>query len=421
MPEGSIEKKYFVPGLMLKLMGAIGVGVIYKFYYGVGDTLTYFNAGLGLGEVFWQSPYLYFKGLFADFETFQALFPEITERRWYLSIDSTLPIGKIASVFYLLCFGSYFSVAMMFAVLSYTGVWALFKTFLWLYPKLSKEMAIACLFIPSVFFWGSGILKDSMTIAAVGWIVYGTYQIFVRRRQLIFSVVMILFWGKLLALAKLYILVALLPPLLLWIVMLSRRSIQNPVRRFLTGPFLLIIVAFILMATANSLAQKLQEVAINNIVEYAVTAAKWNASGYGIGSASSYEIDISSLNPSDPASVLALLPETVMLTLYRPFIWEANKAVILLAALENLVFLFFTIRLFIKRNPLRVLKSFLSDPNLIFFMIFTVGFSFAMGLSSGVFGALVRYKIPMLPFFVTTLFVLYDSTSSQSKLNPDRV
>lgn len=414
MPEGSIEKKYFVPGLMVKLLGAIGIGVLYKFYYGFGDTLTYYNAGLALAEVFWQNPLLYFRGLFAEHETFQGLLPKIASEQWYLAIDSTLPISKICSVFYLLSFGSYFSMAMMFAVLSYTGVWALFKLFIWLYPHLSKEMAIACLFIPSVFFWGSGILKDSMTIAAVGWIIYSTYQIFVRKKQFIFSLLMILFWGNLLAIAKLYILAALLPPLLLWIVLLSRERIQNPIRKFLTGPFLLLIAALILIATANSIAQKLQEVAINNIIEYAITAAKWNATGYSNSSSSAYEIDISELDPSNPATLLSILPETVILTLYRPFIWEANKAVILLAAVENLVFLFFSIRLFLKRNPFRVFRSILNDPNLIFFFAFTIGFSFAMGLSSGVFGALVRYKIPMLPLFVATLFILYDSSRPTS-------
>jgi len=38
-------KHYFFPALLLKMMGAIGVGLIYQFYYGGGDTFSYYTHG----------------------------------------------------------------------------------------------------------------------------------------------------------------------------------------------------------------------------------------------------------------------------------------------------------------------------------------------------------------------------------------
>ncbi|NNF02533.1 MAG: hypothetical protein HKN22_07590 [Bacteroidia bacterium] len=40
-----------------------------------------------------------------------------------------------------------------------------------------------------------------------------------------------------------------------------------------------------------------------------------------------------------------------------------------------------------------------------FCIIFSLFFAFSVGLSTSNFGSLVRYKIPLLPFFVAALFI----------------
>ena len=51
-------------------------------------------------------------------------------------------------------------------------------------------------------------------------------------------------------------------------------------------------------------------------------------------------------------------------------------------------------------RPLKILKFVRDDPFLIFCVLFTLILGFGIGLSTSNFGALVRYKIPFLPFFV---------------------
>ena len=48
------------------------------------------------------------------------------------------------------------------------------------------------------------------------------------------------------------------------------------------------------------------------------------------------------------------------------------------------------------------------DPMLIFAFSFIIIFGFGVGLASANFGALVRYKIPLLPLFVAGLIVLFE-------------
>ncbi len=37
-----LTKKYFIPALSVKFLGAISLGLIYQFYYGGGDTFNYY-------------------------------------------------------------------------------------------------------------------------------------------------------------------------------------------------------------------------------------------------------------------------------------------------------------------------------------------------------------------------------------------
>src|SRR4051812_30110898 len=56
--------KYYVPGLLLKMVGAIALGLVYFFYYKGGDTVNYFNTATTYIDVFFENPdnffYLYF-------------------------------------------------------------------------------------------------------------------------------------------------------------------------------------------------------------------------------------------------------------------------------------------------------------------------------------------------------------------------
>ncbi|HWJ25374.1 MAG TPA: hypothetical protein VNS32_02470, partial [Flavisolibacter sp.] len=103
--------------------------------------------------------------------------------------------------------------------------------------------------------------------------------------------------------------------------------------------------------------------------------------------------------------MLAKFPQGVVVTLFRPFLWEAKKVIVALSALESLAFLYLTLRL-IFRNGKNVLKWTSKDPNLFFFLTFSLIFAFAVGVSSYNFGALSRYKIPCMPFYAAYLFVL---------------
>ena len=44
---------------------------------------------------------------------------------------------------------------------------------------------------------------------------------------------------------------------------------------------------------------------------------------------------------------------------------------------------------------------------LVFSVFFSLFFSFSVGLTTSNFGSLVRYKIPAIPFYVASLFIIH--------------
>ncbi|HAW19442.1 MAG TPA: hypothetical protein DCX14_04595, partial [Flavobacteriales bacterium] len=58
-------------------------------------------------------------------------------------------------------------------------------------------------------------------------------------------------------------------------------------------------------------------------------------------------------------------------------------------------------------NPLKLMNRIISEPFLAFCLMFSVFFAFGIGLTTPNYGALVRFKIPLIPFFTILLLVLY--------------
>ena len=98
----------------------------------------------------------------------------------------------------------------------------------------------------------------------------------------------------------------------------------------------------------------------------------------------------------------------VIAGLFRPFIWEAKSVFVAISGIENAFLLFSIIILLIRLKFIRFFQYIFSEPVLMFSFVFTVFFVFGVGLSSTNFGALVRYRIPAVPFFMATVFIMRD-------------
>jgi hypothetical protein len=413
-PIGHPLRKYFLKGLFLKFLGAIFIALIYQYYYGGGDTNNFFyharviNSSINNSWGTWYSLMTH-KTALEDPKAYSYI-----SQMWWYDENSSYTVARIAAFFGLFCGTAYLPIALMFAYISFTGMWAMYKTFVSIYPKITKELAFAFLFIPSTIVWGSGLFKDTICMFGLGWLTYCTFRIFVNKDYSFRNILLLVFSFWLIAVVKIYIMMAFIPALAIWLLTTYTRKISSSSLRFLLrlGFIGLTIMAFFFFTQV--FADQLNKYSLDRI-EGTATETRWWLTYASGDEGSSY--DLGEFDPSIGGMILKF-PQAVVVTLFRPFPWEAKKMIVLLSAAEALLFVFFTIQAFRKRGLGKTIQLIRYNPTLLFCLVFSLIFAFAVGITSFNFGALSRYKIPCLPFYGAFLMIIihFDKLTSSSSL-----
>jgi hypothetical protein len=329
-------------------------------------------------------------------------------------------VVNLVSVFVFFGMGSYFSATLLLALATYIGTWKLFVLFANKYPSLAREFAIAMLFVPSVVFWGSGISKDSLIYCSVGLILYHIEVLFNKKGFAPGSLIVILIAGYFALIVKAYVIVSLVPAVLLWRTLYMKEKIKSPLLRRLILPVVLIGALTAITYSLDILGKYNPAYSIDNFLETAQSMQGWHyregentSEQHGRGS--SYTLG--DYDATTWKGMLKVFPAAVNVTFFRPYLWEASGAAVVAQALESFALLIFTLYVLIKVGPIRV-YSFVSGNSLVLMsLVFALFFGFAVGFSSYNFGALSRYKIPCMPFFVSALFIIHGLAKEKTGLH----
>ncbi len=400
-------RKYYYPALHLKIIGALAVGFIYQFYYGggrpSGDTFHYFYHSGIIWDALWDDSFsVAMKLIFGSNDYSSDVAHYAYRMEWYGDSHSYF-IVRILAFFDLFTLHTYSASACLFAYTSFTGVWALFSVFYKRFPILHKQFAIACFFIPSIFFWGSGILKDPITFGALGWTTYALFNIFIFKQKIITNIGIFLLSLWIGYNIKQYIVLCFIPTAILAMSLERIKGIKSVFLRYSVAPF---IIATALGGIVFFIQQSNQQSSRYSIDKMAYTAeetARWihyvsetqGGAAYSLG-----DFDYS------PTGMLKKMPLAIWVSLFRPYVWEVRNPVMLLSALESLWFLIFTFQTFRKNGIKRVFSEIGSSPIILLCFSFSLLFAFAVGISTYNFGSLVRYKIPMMPFYICGLYII---------------
>lgn len=411
-PKGHPWRKYLLQGLVFKLVGAIFIGFVYQYYYGYGDTALYFDQSRVINEALIESPIKGFSLLLHIPSVYDGEYQMYISRiEWYSGLNMYIVIA-IAAFFNIFTFTTFLPTSLLFACLCYTGVWAMFRTFAHQYPQHLRQVAVAVLFIPSTFIWGSGIFKDTICLFALGWITHSVFKLLIDRKYDTVNILMLILSFYILAIVKVYILLAFIPAVGLWLVFTYSSKIRNKsVRSLIKFSLLgLIVAAFLVMSSVFE--RELGTYSLDNIAKTAETTRKYvydmsesmDGSGYNIG-----EIDPSAIG------LLKVFPKALIISLYGPFLWESRKVIIFINSIEATLFLFISLRVITRVGFRKIWKIIKNDANLQFFLVFVIIFGFAVGLTSGNYGSLSRYRIPFLPFFALLIMICYYKSDSKNK------
>ena len=400
-PKGHPFRPYFISGLTVKIAGSIFIGFIYAYYYGSGDTFEFFFHSKIINSTFWQSPDTWLRLIThnadeTNFDDLQAL----SSLHWYDDIPSytTSCLGAFIGLF---CFTKYLLLNTVLASIVFISTWLMFITFASQYDN-AKLIAIAILFMPGPTVWGSGLFKDSFCMFAIGCMVYCVHILFEKGTFKLWLILLSLFSIILLILIKAYILVGLLPVLVFKILLVYKKRVKNNPVRQIVFYMALFIVGFGLFKGVEIAIDALSKYQTESLLatikvqkDYLLNTNDKEGSFYNLGD---FEPTIQ--------SVAKLILPAINVTLFRPYPWEARVAIQFLNSMESTATLLFTLYILFTINPLKIIKYIYHDSNLIMCLIFTLIFAFFVGISSYNFGALSRYKIPCIPFYILFLMIL---------------
>jgi hypothetical protein len=407
-------KKLYYRGFYFKILCVLAFTYVTEFIFKGGDTSLYYQGIKDLraaidadfshvGTIIKSfklsmdnplTPYFYYDNYSDDFIYNYMLLPN----------NFLIPkLGLLPSVTF---FNNYLCINFIFGFFALGGAIRLFKTFHYYFPNYTSELAMATIFLPSVGFWSAGLLKDTVCFGSVGYIIYATLNIFVKKKKIRASLIWIILCAFLIYNIKTYLLLILILSMLIWFFAVTHKLIADRTLRnifiFLTLVPSCIVGYFLLNYLTTG--EGVQQYKIDTFFEQAESHRKVIDDLGKTGSLGSNF----SMNTSDP---FLLVPTSIFTILFRPFFWEVKSPVALFSALESFFLLFLTLYFFFKRGIRKFFSYSFSDPILLMCFIFSIVFALAVGASTTNFGALSRYRIPCIPFYLIMLLMLYKKTS----------
>jgi hypothetical protein len=403
-------KRYFIPALTVKIVGAIALGILYHTLYS-GDTNNYYRMATVVYHAFGDSFGAGLELVTTSGDVTPAIAKYVEQIAWFGHGSNEYFVIRAASVFALLSFDTYTVIAILFAATTFSGMWMMYMTFAKIRPQMYKELAISVFFLPSVFFWGSGLLKDSLCLGALGWLFYCFYRGAIERKNIVRCLVIGTLMGGVILSMKTYILLAFMPPALLWVFNENTRSIKSAAVRWVAKPLFLGVGAVVAIFAMSQLAAADARFNLDKIgaqskltADYLQKVSKTEqGSGYNIGA-----------QDGTLSGMAKLAPQAIVVALFRPFLWEARNPTMLLSALEATYFLLLTVRIFWRVGFFKTIGAIGSVPVLTLCFVFSLIFAISVGISSGNFGTLVRYKIPLMPFYLSGLYILQSITAPRA-------
>lgn len=360
-----------------------------KYVYGRGDPLMFVSNGTSVRDIVALDPL--------------QMGPELLNM--LLARDFELPVdlfgGKrstysmyAASAILQFVIGSEFGVVhMAFAVMSYFGKAAIYLFFREQFPRRYHMGALwAAMLVPTVVFWSAGIIKETIVILGLGGVSLGV-QLAQRKRAVGLLLIGPSFYA--IALIKPFILLATAVSVAAWLAW--DRSVRRG--RVTIQPHYLLLSGVLGLFGLFGVGVLFPQFSIDRLGEEIATFQ-------GHGGKGNSGIHMGDATNTSLLGQMQYVPFALFLGLYRPGIWEASNPQMLINGLETLGFLVFSIRGAITAGYSGMMARLVRYPFLMFCIVFALTMAVGTGLTTFNLGSLSRYRMPLLPFFVTFLVVM---------------
>jgi len=456
---------------VLKVVCGVVFWYVYTFYYKIrseADIYKYFDDSEIMFDALRHHPADFLKMVFGFDSTahFQDLYyskMQVWSPRFENSFNfENHTMVRLNALFRLFSCGYYQVHSVFINLLSFAGLTALYKTFEVYAERKKKLLFLSICLGPIVLFWGSGVIKESFILFAMGFAIYYLHQLLCpdktssrKVKGLCYCLLSISFLF-LLATIKLALAVFVLMGCTAWY-MSFKITIWPVVINFILV-ILLVFAGTVLLAGFTShdyfktlVTKQSNYINISNggvfleghgkiifisydkrkqVLEQITDSVyklrrgssyfyynipKWTDTIYVKGSEDTLyyhlysmavpvkqSIQIPILSAS-PLSFIKSAPTAFMNALTRPFIGESKNTLVLFMAIQNAIFLLLLLLSLFFTN-----KVIFQEPAFWFCVLVVAGYYVLFGWLTPILGALMRYKTPVFPLFMIILVLLFD-------------
>ena len=401
-----ILKRYHKQGFWIKVFSSVAFTIFFVYLTTGDSTSLYFPEGQHLYELILKDPAKNIHLLFGPGSNYDENFLKDTYNSGYFRLESNFFISRLVAIVAFFTLGKYLLINLCFSMISYSGVWRLYRFFYEHYPQLHKKLAIAIIYLPTFIFWSSGILKDPICTGMLGWMTYSLYCIFEKRQSIIKNLVITLIAAYILYIVKVYIIISYLPFYVLYLVLRNINRVKNTFGKIAIGVVIIFFCIIGLFALADKLTEDLGNFALDKITE-SVKTQQTNFINMSDQAESSFSLGVE--YDGSVTSLLKTVPAAIAATFFRPYLWESKKISTLLSSLESLALILLTLYVFFKAGPLKFFITLFTNSMGFFCFFYSVIFAIFVGATTLNFGTLVRYKVPCLPFYIIALFLILEA------------
>jgi len=399
-----------VPGLpaywiswvfVLKIAFGMGLWAVYTYIYpdrATADVFKYFDDSAHMFKALPDHPGDYLRMVFGignDTPEFRdAYYKDMSN--WVRHYESNIyndahTIIRFNAVVRLVSFGEFHVHTVLAAFLSLTGMVGLYRAFVVSLPGMERVLMAVVFLLPSVLFWASGVLKESLLFFGFGLLVHLVFRMLTGRIRpqdpliIAFIAVMLFF-------LKFYVLMSLLPALalLIW----ARRA----VRPALWTKALVVYGVFALIGL------NLQRIVPGMDILSVITMKQRDFIGLALQVGSGSFVMPTALLTPDIGSFISQMPYALYITFLGPLVHLGSGIFGIIAATENLFVLAFLVLCVAHHRPWKDVDGTL----LTVILFYVIVLALVIGWTTPVMGAVVRYRTPLLPFLMIAGLLVLD-------------
>lgn len=399
------RKRIFIFGLIFKVWMGFCIGMLYCWYYQEGDMLAYYDDAVLLTDLCLQNPYKYCLFL---------LDQELVDGLRFADQNRALFFSKIASIVSLLSMKNFWLITLSFSLFNFFISWWFISKLIHFLKGNEAIAYVSILFFPSVVFWSSGLLKESIALSLIYFLcgaLLSHYEKANGWKKNTFYTLAVTLSSWALWLLKYYYAAILIPILLvLFIIQRLKHYLTNLAHLQRRLVWLLILV----LASGIFLAFMFSHPNLNPDAVFRAIVKNHNLSR--IASGEGKYIIFEGLSPNF-SSFLIHFPKAVFSGLLRPLPFEGNTLLYWLAGIENFVLLSLSLLALISLFSLKRI----AHPELVVAcIIYIILLAGLISLASPNFGSLSRYKVAYAPFWLLICLLCINESPLIKSLSQSR-